>query len=180
MDDRSPLSPTAEAVLAQLTTGPFRPVDELVRVPRPGVYAWWGVLPLPSALPDVPAGLPVYIGKADTESLGARARSFHLSRTRGSALRRTLAAVLAAELELAPEVVTDVRSWGLAGAGEERLTAWMRERLHVSWVELDAPGSVEEELIAHLLPPMNDRHATGSPYRVAMRQLRSRMRSGAQ
>lgn len=171
-----PLSPAAEDVLKQLVAPPPRPVDELARVEHTGVYAWWGVLPLPTSVPAPAEDLPLYVGKAALETLGERARSFHLSRTRGSALRRTLAAVLVHELGLAQDIVVDARSWGLQPAGEQRLTMWIRRQLTVSWVEIDDPGDVEAELIAHVLPPLNDKHARGSPYRAELRQLRRRMR----
>ncbi len=47
-------------------------------------------------------------------------------------------------------------------------------------VQLVDPGDVEEAIIRQLLPPLNDKHATGSPYRVAMRALRKAMRSASQ
>jgi hypothetical protein len=172
-----PLSSAAEDALNRLVATPRLPVDELERVDRPGLYAWWGVLALPASVTTPVAELPLYVGKAASETLGERARLFHLGRTRGSALRRTLAAVLVHELGLAPHIMVDTRSWGLRPAGEERLTSWMRQHLTVTWVELDDPGDVEKELITHLLPPLNDKHAAGSPYRVEMRMLRQRMHS---
>ncbi len=130
----SPVSPAA--VLEQLTRSDRRPALELARVNQPGVYAWWGEISWPPSFPLVSRALPIYVGKADTEPLGKRASSFHLSRTRGSALRRSLAAVLADELALRPHVVRDARSWGLQPAGEALLTDWMSERLRVTWVVL--------------------------------------------
>lgn len=173
-DSVFPVSPAA--VLEQLSRSDRRPALELARVGQPGVYAWWGELFWSSVFPPVPRALPIYVGKADTETLGERTNSFHLSRTRGSALRRSLAAVLADELALRPHVVRDARSWGLQPVGEALLTAWMSERLRVTRVELVDPGDVEEAIIRQLLPPLNDKHATGSPYRVPMRALRKAMR----
>lgn len=169
-----------DAVRGALTRLPARPAPELALIAKPGVYAWWGEIPWPPTFPTVPHGLPLYVGKADTETLGQRARSFHLSRTRGSALRRSLAAVLVDELELQPHVVRDPRSWGLSDVGEARLTAWMQEQLRVTWVELDDPGEVEQAIIRQLLPPLNDKHATGSPYRALMRELRKALRAAGE
>lgn len=171
------LSSAAEDALNRLVATQTLLVDELERVDRPGLYAWWGVLPLPASVPTPAKDLPLYLGKAASETLGERARLFHLGRTRGSALRRTLAAVLVHELGLAPHVLVDARSWGLRPIGEERLTSWMRQHLAVTWVELDDPGDVEKELISHLLPPLNDKHASGSPFRVELRELRQQMHS---
>lgn len=86
---------------------------ELTLVEGCGVYASWGEIAWPPTFPTVTQGLPLYVGKADTDTLGQRARSFHLSRTRGSALRRSLAAVLVGdELDLQSHDVRDPRSWG--------------------------------------------------------------------
>lgn len=176
-----PSSLTAAAALRdQLIDAPPRSIADLVLVSRPGVYAWWGEISWPPSFPAVPPGLPIYVGKADTEPLGQRARSFHLRRTRGSALRRSLAAVLVDELELQPHVVRDRRSWALNAVGEAKLTAWMHDQLRVTWVELDDPGEVEQAIILQLLPPLNDKHATGSPYRAPMRELREALRAAGE
>jgi hypothetical protein len=77
------------------------------------------------------------------------------------------------------EVYRDPWLWGLHPDGEVRLTAWMHENLRVTWVVLDSPGTVETQLIRELLPPLNDKDATGSPFRGPMRLLRAGLRDAA-
>lgn len=142
-----------------------------------GIYAWWGKVPWPDGFPEVRREAPIYIGIAATETLADRFSNHHLTRTRGSALRRSLAALLAHELDLHSHLVlgsAERRSkFGLTAHGEHLLTEWMERELRVTWVETPSPGATETRLIRELLPPLNDRDATGSPYRAPMRALRA-------
>lgn len=153
----------------------------VLAVTRPGLYAWWDdeqTLPWPAGFPRVDPNRPAYVGIAASQSLGARFEKNHLHRTRASGLRRSLAGLLVDELRLDVHLVLPDPSrpskFTLDEPGEARLTAWMREHLTVTWVELADPGREEGALIASLTPPLNDSHATGSPYRSAMRAIRQR------
>jgi hypothetical protein len=126
-------------------------------LPRgPGVYAWWGgrsVLPdFPGLVnPAVPALRLLYAGRA--VSLRGRILRTHLRRTADSALRRTLAGLL-----MPTEGYRTVRKGGavvLVPEDEERLTAWMRRGLRLTWAEHPYPEDVEPELLARLDPPLN-------------------------
>jgi hypothetical protein len=102
----------------------------------------------------------------------------HLARTRGSGLRRSLAAVLVDELELRSLVVPGPSGkFGLPPGVEPRLTEWMLAHLQVTWVPLEAPGAEEEAIIRELLPVLNHEHATGSPYRAILARMRSELRA---
>ncbi|WP_425340830.1 GIY-YIG nuclease family protein [Curtobacterium citreum] len=164
--------------VALLAAEPQSPTA-LEAVESPGLYAWWtaGAIPWPASFPPVDPDVPAYVGKADTESLANRFMNDHLGRTRGSALRRSLAALLAEELNLRASLIIGTRKrpskFGLDQAGEERLTRWMLSNLSVTWVSLVDPGDDEEALIRNLHPPLNDVHAVGSMYRVPMRVLRA-------
>lgn len=144
-----------------------------------GIYAWWGSVPWPPTFPNPNPSrdLPVYVGIAATETLAERFAKCHLSRTRGSALRRSLAALLADELNLLPHLLGGSArrpdKFGLSPTGEKLLTDWMEQNLKVSWVEVAAPGDDESRLIRELLPGLNDLGAVGSPYRGPLRELRS-------
>lgn len=150
----------------------------LTRVPDPGLYAWWGAgsMPWPADFPPVDHSAPVYVGIAAGETLGERGGRFHLGSTRGSALRRSLVALLAPKLGLLEHVVSnDVKrpsKFGLEPIGERILTDWMLENLTVTWVTTAEPQAAEKEILRALHPPLNDTHATGSPYRLPMRSLR--------
>lgn len=157
-----------------------RPLDELSAVAAPGVYAWWGSIPFPADFPDVDPSLPAYVGIAAGETLGERTATFHLSRTRGSSLRRSMTGLLVDELDLWPELTASRRHFGLTAAGEARLTAWMRSRLQVTWMEHQQPEPIELAMIAELIPPLNDRNAPrSSPYRAPMRTLRRAVREAS-
>lgn len=169
-----------DEVRSSLVAAP-RPLDALREVPALGIYAWWGSVPFPADFPEFDPAGPVYVGIAVRETLGQRTADFHLSRTRGSSLRRSMAALLADQLDLWPELLPSRRHFGLTNAGELRLTAWMRDHLHVTWVEHPEPGPLERALIAELTPPLNDTHAPkSSAYRAPMRRLRSAMRTASQ
>jgi hypothetical protein len=161
-----------------LSATPASPI-ELTRVHSSGIYAWWGsdVIPWPVGFPPVDLARPAYVGIAASQTLAERAQLNHLGRTRGSGLRRSLTGLLLDAVPLRGRVVvTDARrpaKFGLDAAGERALTAWMVEHLRVTWVPLRSPGAAEEAIIRGLTPPLNDTHASGSPYRVPLRRLRA-------
>ena len=134
-------------------------------------------MPWPAFFPKVDKTSPLYIGIAVGETLADRIVDCHLSRTRSSALRRSLAALLANQLSLKVHLIPGTEDrpskFGLDDDGEAALTAWMLGHLTVSWIALDAPGDLEKVLIHSMSPPLNDTYATGSPYRTAMRALRA-------
>jgi len=121
--------------------------------------------------------MPLYIGIAESETLAERIVGCHLSRTRGSALRRSLSALLVDELNLGSHIIRGSQArpskYGMEPEGERILTDWMLANLRVAWLECAGPGAIEGSLIASLLPPLNDVYAAGSPYRTAMRALRA-------
>ncbi len=167
-----------ESWKSAILEGERRDPTEARGVDAYGIYAWWGGegVPRPAGFPRVDPGLPLYIGIAERETLSQRIIDCHLSRTRGSALRRSLAALLLDELDLRPHIIPGSRSrpskYGMASAGELELTAWMLERLSLSWVEHPDPGPLEREIVGELIPPLNDSLAKGSSYRTHMRVLR--------
>jgi hypothetical protein len=153
----------------------------LVGITSPGLYSWWDDarrIPWPEGFPRVDHERPAYVGIAASQSLGTRFEKNHLGRTRGSGLRRSLAGLLVEELHLEPHLKLNDASrpskFTLDEEGEARLTAWMLEYLRVTWVKMANPGRAEEALVASLLPPLNDSHATRSPYRASMRAVRQR------
>lgn len=163
---------------ALLQMRPMQP-DRLVEIAAPGVYAWWGRLSYPAGFSAVDVALPLYVGIADRQTLGQRAKKNHLAATRRSSLRRTLAAVLADELELRAEVIPDPKGkFGFSSGTELRLTDWMLTHLQVTWVPLEEPGIDEEAIIRELLPVLKHEHATGSPYRAILARMRRELRAG--
>ncbi|MGQ1838216.1 GIY-YIG nuclease family protein [Kocuria turfanensis] len=124
-----------------------------------GVYSWWldtARYPTPEAaglvqLPDVPrlvhaSGMAevLYVGRA-RRNLHQRIVGQHLRRTRSSALRRTLLAVLlpgdpswreGAALDGRGRVV-------LEEAQEQRLTNWMQEHLLLGWAVCETKDEVD-------------------------------------
>jgi len=158
----------ARALLAGKRQHPF----EAAEVDVPGIYAWWATstLPWPGDFPYVDHTLPLYVGIAESETLSERIVGCHLSRTRGSALRRSLSALLLDDLNLGPHIVPGTAKrrskFGMTSDGEALLTEWMLANLEVSWVAVDNPGPLERTVVGTLLPPLNDALATGSPFRA--------------
>lgn len=158
------------------------PVDpgEANTVSSAAVYAWWdlsGALTdfWPSDFPPVDTGRPLYVGVAP-KGLATRIQDMHLTTTRMSGLRRSLAALLVHELDLligttsvgkGKIVVDDVR--------EARLTSWMVRNLRLTWVLTDDSSDIEKLVIADLLAPLNYTYATNSPYRQAMKRARQEL-----
>jgi hypothetical protein len=148
------------------------PLEAEVR-PSRGVYAWWldtARSPTPEAaglhLPAVPrlrhsSGTAelLYVGRARRD-LHRRITGQHLRRTRSSALRRTLLAVLlpgdpswrdGAAVDGRGRVVLDE-------AHEQRLTAWMQEHLLLGWAECgtkDDVDALEQHWVAAHQPALN-------------------------
>ncbi|WP_336650293.1 GIY-YIG nuclease family protein [Kocuria rosea] len=148
------------------------PPEAEVRHAR-GVYAWWldtARAPTPEAaglhLPAVPrlrhsSGTAelLYVGRARRD-LHRRITGQHLRRTRSSALRRTLLAVLlpgdpswrdGAAVDGRGRVVLDE-------AHEQRLTAWMQEHLLLGWAECgtkDDADALEQHWVAAHQPALN-------------------------
>jgi hypothetical protein len=116
---------------------PLGPLDDVVAaLPRaPGLVAWWGsvdVLPgvAGAAHPSAPGYRLLLVGAATM--LRNRVTRQDLHRAGVSPLRQALAGLLLDDLGLAPTWAAEVV---LPRADEERLTAWMRAHLRLSWCE---------------------------------------------
>jgi hypothetical protein len=155
--------------------------------PEPGLYAWWST---PGALPGI-AGPPhpdgarelLYVGIARSgpssrATLRSRVAGNHIRGTTGqSTLRRSLASLL-----------YEQRGWQsrftdrplLLPGDEERLNAWMREHLALSWAVHEQPWTIEAEVIAELTPPLNQSANSAHPLYRHVRQARQRWRQAAQ
>lgn len=136
-------------------------------VPKaPGLYAFygdqqaWSDLDLSLAFDDQ----PLYVGKAE-KSLNGRDVGTHFStgKTGSSTVRRSLAALLVAQLDLVAVPRNLAKPDGSANyaldlAGDERLSMWMEKRLVLAtWVK---PGDVllddvETAVLQRLRPPLN-------------------------
>lgn len=159
-----------------------QPLEALTQVDEFGIYAWWAMRPLtwPAGFPPVGVDLPLYIGIAKDETLARRAK-FHLTNTRGSILRRKIAALWDDELQVRDAIIPDVRQaakFRLPPPEEERMSAWMRANLRVTWVGMPLPGALEQVLVPELLPPLNDHYAAGSPYKAHVRRITKLFRTG--
>jgi hypothetical protein len=170
-------------VRASLLAATPQPPMALGTEPSTGIYAWWdqpGALTshYPADFPDVDHARPLYIGIAERQSLAARGLKMHLKRTRMSGLRRSLAALLRDELSLSTRVVPARGGmFGLTPAADAALTDWMLRHLSVTWIAHPAPSTVEGQIVAAELPPLNYEHATRGPYAAHMRRLRADLRA---
>lgn len=154
-----------------------------------GVYSWWldtSRFPDPQAaglhLPGVPrlghasgrAEL-LYVGRARRD-LHRRITGQHLRRTRSSALRRTLLAVLlpgdpswrdGAAVDGRGRVVLDE-------AHEQRLTAWMQEHLLLGWARCETKDDVdalEQRWIAAHQPVLNTESTGHGPELTELKRV---------
>jgi hypothetical protein len=162
---------TIESVVAEALealNGPRnRRADAMRLVPRAaGLYSFFGDDRAWADLKLSPAfeGQPLYVGKAE-KSLNGRDVGTHFAtgKTGSSTVRRSLAALLAAELNLVavPRNLAKPDSsanFALAPLGDERLSAWMERRLTLAtWVKSDGSilDDVETALVGRLRPPLN-------------------------
>lgn len=150
------------------------PVDVALSQPglpaSPGLYALhgspetWREL----GLGDPPDDRPLYVGKAERSLAGRVARThFATGRTGSSSLRRSLAALLAAngrlQLQAIPRRPADPEPcrWDrftLEDASERKLTEWMRSSLLLAlWKAPDGEDlrRIEDALVRQLEPPLN-------------------------
>ncbi|PPH13307.1 hypothetical protein C5C71_01800 [Rathayibacter sp. AY1C1] len=136
------------------------PPGDLLDQHGPGLYAWWdlsgALVPFwPAELLPVKTERPIYIGSART-TLALHASEMHLRSTRRSALRRSLVALLADELELRDQIIPGPgQKFGLTEEGDSLLSFWMANNLHVTWDEASEPGAVERLIVCNLTPPLN-------------------------
>jgi hypothetical protein len=162
------------------------------RVPaRPGLYAIYGDADTwrELGLGDPPDERPLYIGKAE-DSLVSRDLATHFGngRTGSSTVRRSFAALLREPLQLAarprnPERPERFANYGLSPEHDERLTAWMREKLELAvWPKPEdcefALLQVEIALLAQLLPPLNLKDVI-TPWTAQLKTARAAMATQA-
>lgn len=152
--------------LAALTT-PLPSLDDAVAalVREPGLVAWWGrtsVLPTVGGAvhPSDPSYRLLLVG--DATMLRNRVTRQDLYRTGVSTLRRALAGLLLDELELAPTWAADVV---LPRADEDRLTAWMRAHLRLTWCACADRRERLPALVSALAPGLD---ADAEPARSAL------------
>jgi hypothetical protein len=173
------LSDLAADANAALTDTRWSIADSPAHLPaRPGLYAIYGdeqahreLGLLEDAEAQSAPDLPLYVGKAEA-SFVERDLKDHFAvvpggttRTGGSTVRRSFAALLRDRLELhaVPRNLENPRyfsMYSLAGDGDAQLTAWMHEHLALAvWaapVQLSVKlVDVETALIRHFAPVMN-------------------------
>jgi hypothetical protein len=153
-----------------------------------GVYAWW--------FSEAPPGVPVddtvanegrrllYVGIAPRKPSAAGSFSSRTLRHRllthcrgpiaSSTLRRTLAVLLAHELNLSITRTTSLKL-RMSAEHETRLSQWMNENARVVWSTCLAPWEVEDHLIqgASRLP-LNIR-GSSHPFAKELSKLRSQV-----
>jgi hypothetical protein len=144
---------TPEDVAAALTAVPGELDATVAELPgAPGLVAWWAgptVLAALGGAPHPAADLRL-LDLGTATMLRNRVRRQDLYRTGVSRLRRVVAGLLLDELALAPAWAADVV---LPKADEERLTAWLRARLALTWVPDDG-REAHRAGVAALLGPV--------------------------
>lgn len=178
-----------DAALTSLTGARHAHLDAVRLVPRePGLYAFygddraWSQLRLVAAFDDQ----PLYVGKAEKSLNGRDVRThFAAGRTGSSTVRRSLAALLADDLDLVAvprnlDRPDGSANFGLAPASEVRLSEWMERRLSLAiWVKAGdvALDEVETAAVRRLRPPLNMSKVNES--RALLRAARRRMADAA-
>lgn len=168
---------------AQLLLATPEPIEGLLGLHMPAVYAWWDLSAsldrfYPQGFPPVDHRQPIYVGSAESD-VGQRFSKYHRRRIGGSSPRFSLASILVSELQLLPGSSIRVGKAKLDRVAEARLTAWIGEHLLFTSVELNDAAQalyVEDRIIKHLLPPLNINKANCSPYRDLLAVQRATLR----
>jgi hypothetical protein len=172
----------ARTIADELRRPPVGAEQAHAELPRaPGLYAWWappGVLPgvTGPAHPGAEGWELIYIGLA--RNLRTRVGRNHLRGPTGSStLRRVLVALLMASEGYTTRWTTD-RVVPI-DADEDRLSAWMRQHLRVTWAEHPRPEDVESAVIGELGPPLNQMHNKTHPHYATIAAARAAYRTSA-
>lgn len=172
--------PTMQAALRSLAGPRIRVTDGQDSVPHaPGLYAIHGE---PAAWTQLGLGAPpddrpLYVGKSE-RSLDSRDVGTHFvtGKTGSSTVRRSLAGLLAVDLDLRGRPRNPARperfaNFGLESAGDARLTQWMLEHLQLAvWASppRESLDPIETAVLNALVPPLNlDKVVT--PWRALVR-----------
>jgi hypothetical protein len=112
------------------------------------------------------------------QTVRSRVIGNHLNGNVGSStFRFVLAALLIDALELHPCLRgTKV---ALNAHDNARLSAWQREHLFVMWCARERPREIENEVIAHLAPPLNSAANAVHAFYPAVRSARAEFRRRA-
>jgi hypothetical protein len=173
-------------VVAQLLTDPVPLAEVNSGVPAErGLYAWWAA---PGALPGIEGPRHgeyelLYVGIAPNRpsshaTLRSRLVRDHIrGGTGNSTLRRALAALLSEQEGWRNRWTTRAV---LVEEDEARLSAWMEQRLRVTWARHDEPWTVERAVIERMTPPLNQADNQGHPLYEHVRAARARWRASAE
>ena len=151
---------------------------------QPGLYAFYGDQQAWTdlALEPVFDDQPLYVGKAERSLNGRDVRThFATGKTGSSTVRRSLAALLADDLDLMAVPRNLAKPDGSANfaldpASDARLSTWMESHLRLAtWVRPDGfvLGDIETAVVLRLRPPLN-LDKVGEP-RDRLRQARRRL-----
>jgi hypothetical protein len=164
-EGRPVLSLEAAALTAP---GGLTHLEDVRTVPRvKGIYAWW-FAPDALVVPDAPyvraaerellyVGIapkkPSAAGRPSSSTLHTRLATHARNNASRSTLRLSLGVLLADTLELTLRLQRGRPTWGIDG--ELRLTNWMHEHARISWVALDTPWIVEDEMLSSVPLALN-------------------------
>jgi hypothetical protein len=184
----APMSDSDDDLLRQLEKS-ARPLTEVASYSRrPGIYGFFlltGRLCIGRETLTTGNGALLYIGKTES-SQQKRDVGEHLAdgQTGRSTLRRSFGSLLREELNLRPQPRSDTEkstrrftNFKFDTAGEERLTAWMKNHLGLGFCELPdltipELKTREKRLIRSAKPPLNIDSNSESPYLAALKSAR--------
>lgn len=164
---------------------PFRALKSFSE--KPGIYAvcLCGSEPLRICESLLQPGCLLYIGKTESSQQKRDGEQHFASGETGrSTLRRSLGALLMAQLGLVPQPRSLAEKSDRAfthykfdDVGEERLTSWMVHNLALSFYEYTESRvrivELEEALISNAMPPLNIDKNPSNPYRQALKVARA-------
>jgi hypothetical protein len=147
---------------------------------------------VPGSIPDVPSHPHpddacdldlLYVGIApkfagSRQTIRSRVIANHLGGNTGSSTFRLSLASLLMDAEQFQPVVTAMKCM-LTRADNQRLSAWQRSNLSLTWCDQPEPWAIEGDVVAAMQPPLNLADNHDHPFYETMHRARCRFRESA-
>ncbi len=151
--------------------------------PNSGIYAWY----FETMPPKVPItrshfwqGMALlYVGNSPSRensarNLNYRIREHYRGNAYGSTLRKSLGCLLSENLGIYLQQVGDSGKRIHFGEGESILSEWMMENAYVTWMIVEKPWDIEDELICQLNLPLNLKGNKHHPFHPILSSVRKK------
>lgn len=171
-------------IIAQLKDSPKLYSEMEQFSDAPGIYAFFYEVNGSTKSFPFEAGQLIYIGKTESSQKKRDANThFKSGKTGSSTFRKSIGVILMHELKLKPIPRNDsdfekgrLSMFKFDEVSEERLTAWMRENISMSFFKFEGSKDdldrLETSIINELIPPLNISKNSRNPFKNDLQKLR--------